>query len=184
MIVKRVSPGQQPFWQAGERSVKPSAQPTMVRIHHLPPPAKTTRKLGIRPPRGPACVVSSCVIVGQETSPHHAGHGHIADGVRPGGAVHRTACLKWTPTRVPVGTITSLRGADTATPLGPADVASGLSGQRRIPGHALQLSSRHPQGLSGCAGTAAGPGPGACAGGAVDYAAVHTPPGIRGLRRT
>src|SRR6266702_147511 len=26
-----------------KRSVKPSAQPTMVRIHHLPPPAETAR---------------------------------------------------------------------------------------------------------------------------------------------
>ena len=27
----------------GERSVKPSAQPTLVRTQHLPPPAKTAR---------------------------------------------------------------------------------------------------------------------------------------------
>jgi hypothetical protein len=30
----------------GERSVKPSAQPTLVRTQHLPPPAKTARYLG------------------------------------------------------------------------------------------------------------------------------------------
>jgi hypothetical protein len=47
---------------------------------------------GILPSRGPPCVVSSSVIVGQETPLHHAGYGHIADGFGPGGAVHGTAC--------------------------------------------------------------------------------------------
>jgi hypothetical protein len=68
----------------------------MVRTHHLPPPAKTARGLGFPPPRGPSCLVSSCVIPGQETSPHHGGYGHIADGIGVRGAVHRTACfLGW-----------------------------------------------------------------------------------------
>ena len=31
------------WWGAEERSVKPSAQPTLVRTQHLPPPAKTAR---------------------------------------------------------------------------------------------------------------------------------------------
>ena len=77
--------------------VKPSAQPTMVRTHHLPPPAKTARGLGFPPPRGPSCLVSSCVIPSQETSPHHGGYGHIADGIGARGAVHRTACsgFRW-----------------------------------------------------------------------------------------
>src|SRR6266567_2954536 len=75
-----------------ERSVKPSAQPTLVRTQHLPPPAKTARELGIVRPRGPSCDVPSCVIGGQETSSCRAGYGHIADGIRAGGAVHRTAC--------------------------------------------------------------------------------------------
>jgi hypothetical protein len=39
------------------RSVKPSAQPTLVRTQHLPPPAKTARGLGFLRPRGPWCVV-------------------------------------------------------------------------------------------------------------------------------
>ena len=36
----------------GERSVKPSAQPTLVRTQHLPPPAKTAPGCG-NPSRGP-----------------------------------------------------------------------------------------------------------------------------------
>jgi hypothetical protein len=69
----------------------------MVRTHHLPPPAKTARGLGFPPPRGPWCLVSSCVIVGQETSLHYGGYGQIADGIGTGGAVHRTACsgFRW-----------------------------------------------------------------------------------------
>src|SRR5215469_12032956 len=76
-----------------ERSVKPSAQPTQVRTLDLPPPAKTARDRGILRARGPSCVVSSSVIFGQEAPLHHAGYGHIADGFRAGGAVHRTACF-------------------------------------------------------------------------------------------
>jgi len=73
-------------------SVKPSAQPTLVRTQHLPPPAKTARERGILRSRGPSCVVSSSVIVGQETALGHESCGHIADGYGAEGAVHRTAC--------------------------------------------------------------------------------------------
>src|SRR6266487_2339831 len=75
-----------------ERSVKPSAQPTLVRTQHLPLPAKTVPGLGILRPCGPSCVVSSCVIVGQETPLRGGGYGHMADGIGPEPAVHRTAC--------------------------------------------------------------------------------------------
>jgi hypothetical protein len=75
-----------------ERSVKPSAQPTLVRTQHLPPPAKTARELGISRLRVPSCVVSPCVISGQETPLCHGGYGHMTDGIGAGGAVHRTAC--------------------------------------------------------------------------------------------
>src|SRR5713226_6199025 len=54
--------------------------------------SETARGRGFPPPRGPSCLVSSCVIPGQETSPHHGGYGHMADGIGTGGAVHRTAC--------------------------------------------------------------------------------------------
>jgi hypothetical protein len=40
---------------------------------------------------GPSCVLSSSVILGQETPLHHDGYGHIADGFEAGGAVRRTA---------------------------------------------------------------------------------------------
>src|SRR6266487_384725 len=63
----------------------------MVRIHHLPLPAETARELGFLRSHGPSRVVSSRVIVGQETSLHHDGYGQIADGIGAGGAVHRTA---------------------------------------------------------------------------------------------
>jgi hypothetical protein len=74
------------------RAVKPSAQPTLVRTQHLPLPAETARELGSPWFRGPFCVVSSCVIVGQQTSLCGSGYGHMADGIRAEGAVHRTAC--------------------------------------------------------------------------------------------
>jgi hypothetical protein len=48
-------------------AVKPSAQPTMVRTHHLPPPAETARDLPRRRIRGPFAFshpVSSAVIEG------------------------------------------------------------------------------------------------------------------------
>jgi len=77
-------------------SVKPSAQPTLVRTQHLPPPAQTARDRGILPSRGPSWLVSSSVIVGQETPLHHGGYGHIPDGSGAEGAVRRTACcVSW-----------------------------------------------------------------------------------------
>jgi hypothetical protein len=55
-------------WVEEERSVKPSAQPTLVRTQHLPPPAETAPWLRKRTPRGrfPSChaayhSVSRCV---------------------------------------------------------------------------------------------------------------------------
>src|SRR6266568_4159208 len=66
-----------------ERSVKPSAQPTLVRTQHLPPPAETAPGLGILRPCGRSCVVSCCVIVGQETPLRGGGYGHVADGIGP-----------------------------------------------------------------------------------------------------
>src|SRR5262249_21971526 len=84
------------------RPVKPSAQPTQVRTLDLPPLAETARDRGILWARGPSSVVSSSVIVGQETPLHHAGYGHIADGSGAEGAVHRTACWSLDGPRLPV----------------------------------------------------------------------------------
>ena len=72
-------------------AVKPSAQPTLVRTQYLPPPAQMARELGISRPRGPSGLMSSCVIPGHQTPLHHAGYGHMADGIGAEAAVHRTA---------------------------------------------------------------------------------------------
>src|SRR5215467_5734548 len=52
-----------PYWGF---TVKPSAQPTQVRTLDLPPPAKTARDRGFLRARGPSCIVTSSVILGQE----------------------------------------------------------------------------------------------------------------------
>ena len=76
-----------------ERSVKPSAQPTLVRTQHLPPPAKTARSLRKRGPAGRFLLVPPCVIVCRRRSSRSDRYGHIADSVRAEGAVRGTACF-------------------------------------------------------------------------------------------
>ncbi len=76
-----------------ERSVKPSAQPTLVRTQHLPPPAKTARSLRKRGPAGRFLLVPPCVIVCRCRSWRSNRYGHIADSVRAEGAVRGTACF-------------------------------------------------------------------------------------------
>src|SRR5260370_35520795 len=46
---------------ADESTVKPSAQPTLVRTQHLPPPAKTARWLWKRGPAGRFLLVTPCI---------------------------------------------------------------------------------------------------------------------------
>jgi hypothetical protein len=78
-----------------KRPVKPSAQPTLVRTQHLPLPRKRPVSWGAPGFAGRPVLchlVSSCVIVGQQTSLCGSGYGHMADGIRAEGAVHRTAC--------------------------------------------------------------------------------------------
>ena len=75
------------------RSVKPSAQPTLVRTQHLPPPAKTARSLRKRGPAGRFLLVPPCVIVCRCRSWRSDRYGHIADSVRAEGAVRGTACF-------------------------------------------------------------------------------------------
>jgi hypothetical protein len=77
----------------GRRSVKPSAQPTLVRTQHLPPPAKTARWLRKRGLAGRFLLVPPCVIVCRCRSWRSDRNGHIADSVRAGGAVRGTACF-------------------------------------------------------------------------------------------
>ena len=74
-----------------ERSVKPSAQPTLVRTQHLPPPAKTARWLRKRGPAGRFLLVTPCIRVCHRGSMRSSGYGHIADSVRAKRAVRITA---------------------------------------------------------------------------------------------
>src|SRR6185312_3259802 len=63
-----------------ERSVKPSAQPTLVRTQHLPPPAETARQLRILALAGRFFSVPACVTLERCRSSYCAVHGRIADG--------------------------------------------------------------------------------------------------------
>jgi len=76
-----------------ERAVKPSAQPTLVRTQHLPPPGKTARCLRKRGPAGRFLLVPPCVIVYRSRPWRSNRYGQIADSVRPEGAVRGTACF-------------------------------------------------------------------------------------------
>ena len=74
-------------------AVKPSAQPTLVRTQHLPPPAKTARSLRKRGPAGRFLLVPLCVMVCRRRSWRSDRYGQIADSVRAEGAVRGTACF-------------------------------------------------------------------------------------------
>jgi hypothetical protein len=63
-----------------ERSVKPSAQPTLVRTQHLPLPAETARLLRILARAGRFFSVPACVTLERCRSSYCAVHGRIADG--------------------------------------------------------------------------------------------------------
>ena len=76
-----------------KRSVKPSDSPTQVRTLDLPPPAETACWLRKRGPAGRFLLVQPCVMVCRCMPLHSSGHGQIADSVRAGGAVRRTACF-------------------------------------------------------------------------------------------
>ena len=77
----------------GERSVKPSAQPTLVRTQHLPPPAKTARWLRKRGPAGRFLLVTPCVKVRHYGSRRGSVHVHMVYSVRAKLAVRITAPL-------------------------------------------------------------------------------------------
>ena len=80
-----------------ERPVKPSAQPTLVRTQHLPPPAKTPRWLRIFALAGRFCSVPWCVTLSRCRASCCGVHGRIADGCPCGlvgrsGQLRRSAC--------------------------------------------------------------------------------------------
>ena len=74
-----------------ERSVKPSAQPTLVRTQHLPPPAKTARWLRKRGPAGRFLLVTPCIRVCHCGSMHGSVRVHMVYSVRAKLAVRITA---------------------------------------------------------------------------------------------
>jgi hypothetical protein len=91
---RRVCAGRRGVARVGRgRSVKPSAQPTLVRTQHLPPPAKTARLLRILALAGRFYSVPVCVTLERCRSSYCAVHGRIADG-RPGCKDGRCANLR------------------------------------------------------------------------------------------
>jgi len=80
-----------------ERTVKPSAQPTLVRTQHLPPPAKTARWLRKRSPGGRFLLVMACVRVCHYRSMWRSGCVHMVYSGWPEGVVHITArfVVRW-----------------------------------------------------------------------------------------
>src|SRR6266571_7492026 len=74
-----------------ERSVKPSAQPTLVRTQHLPPPAKTASGLRKRGPAGRFLLVTPCIRVRHYRSTHGSVHVHMVYSVPAKLAVRITA---------------------------------------------------------------------------------------------
>jgi hypothetical protein len=74
-----------------ERSVKPSAQPTLVRTQHLPHPGETAPGLRKRGPVGRFLLVTPCIRVCHRRSMRSSGYGHMADSVQAERAVRITA---------------------------------------------------------------------------------------------
>src|SRR5450755_1125788 len=93
--------GQWLFQWVGMGTVKPSAQPTQVRTLHLPPPAKTARDRGFPGLAGGLALVSRCLMMCRCEPLHSSGYGHMADGIGPEPAVHRTAGSGISMTRRP-----------------------------------------------------------------------------------
>jgi len=78
-------------WGEEERSVKPSAQPTLVRTQHLPPPAKTAPWLRKRGPAGRFLLVTPCSSACHCGSMHGSVRVHMVYSVRAKLAVRITA---------------------------------------------------------------------------------------------
>jgi hypothetical protein len=74
-----------------ERSVKPSAQPTLVRTQHLPHPGETARWLRKRSPAGRFLLLTPCIRVRHYGSMHGSVRVHMVYSVRAKLAVRITA---------------------------------------------------------------------------------------------
>jgi hypothetical protein len=73
------------------RAVKPSAQPTLVRTKHLPPPAKTAPWLRKRGPAGRFLLITLCISLRHYGSMHGSVRVHMVYSVRAELAVRITA---------------------------------------------------------------------------------------------
>jgi hypothetical protein len=73
-----------------ERSVKPSAKPSLVRTQHLPPPAETARALHICGVTGRFSLVPYCLAMHRLA----ALGADAADGARTGGTCNRSLCRR------------------------------------------------------------------------------------------
>src|SRR5689334_2221279 len=80
---------------------KPSAQPTLVRTQHLPPPARMARLLTALALAGRFILVTPGIKVCHCASMCCGVHGRIADGVRAGRAVGVTVGFPRTATDGP-----------------------------------------------------------------------------------
>jgi hypothetical protein len=78
-------------WCREQRSVKPSAQPTLVRTQHLPPPAKTAPWLRKRGPAGRFLLVTMCISTCHYGSMHGSVRVHMVYSARVELAVRITA---------------------------------------------------------------------------------------------
>ena len=80
------------IWRTWKRNtVKPSAQPTLVRTQHLPPPAKTARWLRKRGPAGRFLLVTPCISACHCGSMYGSVRVHMVYSVRAKLAVRITA---------------------------------------------------------------------------------------------
>ena len=102
-IIERCLCRSEGMWRCRqERAVKPSAQPTLVRTQHLPPPAETAPWLRKRARGAVLLLVTLCLMACHCGLMCRSVHGRIADGVRAGRAVGDTVGFPRTATDGPV----------------------------------------------------------------------------------
>jgi hypothetical protein len=132
-----------------ERSVKPSAQPTLVRTQHLPPPAETAPGLRKRGPAGRFLLVTPCIRVRHYGSMHGSVRVHMVYSVRAKLAVRITARFR---DLVAVGHAEDIGSVSGSAVKGPADPRHecGSSSWKAAPDD-VRWTSR--QGLLTCAST-------------------------------
>jgi hypothetical protein len=168
--LKPIIAGQRGAPRAEERSVKPSAQPTLVRTQHLdttpatttpatqhlPHPGETARWLRKRGPAGRFLLVTSCISVCHYGSMRSSGYGHIADSVRAERAVRITATFAdprpFCPViRAPDCRASRSAGSSPSCSRRAAGWPCSYPRPERAAGSARAISSRFHGGMTGCA---------------------------------